>query len=145
MTVYTLSSRVLRTLAKELTAATRVIRSSSNEFSTALSDSAKCKQTKDNTKMRYNSQADVDHLNGWTVSVTYWLKRCTCVNKRKQVDVKQKYNQDTDGLSQLDIRCQRSETSSRQRAWALSDPRLSNPSQDAEEVLLWSEELGVNM
>ena len=29
--------------------------------------------------------------------------------------------------------------------WALSDPRLSNPSQDEKEVLLWSEELWVNM
>ena len=30
--------------------------------------------------------------------------------------------------------------------WALSDPRLSKPSQDeAKEVLLWSEELGVNI
>ena len=30
--------------------------------------------------------------------------------------------------------------------WAFSDPRLSNPSQDAKEVLLWSrEELGVNI
>ena len=29
--------------------------------------------------------------------------------------------------------------------WALNDPRLSNPSQDEEEVLLWSEELGVNI
>ena len=26
--------------------------------------------------------------------------------------------------------------------WALSDPRLSNPSQDEKDVLLWSEELG---
>ena len=26
--------------------------------------------------------------------------------------------------------------------WALSDPQLSNPSQDEKEVLLWSEELG---
>ena len=48
-------------------------------------------------------------------SVTYWpsteltIKRCTCVNKWKQVYVKQKYNQDTDGLSQLEIGCQRSE------------------------------------
>ena len=45
--------------------------------------------------------------------VTYWpstepsIKRCTCVNKRKQVDVKQKYNLDTDGLSQLGTRGQR--------------------------------------
>ena len=29
--------------------------------------------------------------------------------------------------------------------WGLSDPRLSNPSQDEEEVLLWSEELGVKI
>ena len=26
--------------------------------------------------------------------------------------------------------------------WALNDPRLSNPSQDEKELLLWSEELG---
>ena len=48
-------------------------------------------------------------------SVTYWpstepsIKRCTCENKRKQVGVKQKYNQDTDGLSQLEIGCPWSE------------------------------------
>ena len=41
--------------------------------------------------------------------VTYWpstkpsIKRCTCVNKRKQVDIKQKYNQDGDGLSQSEL------------------------------------------
>ena len=46
---------------------------------------------------------------------TYWpstepsIKRYTCVNKQKQVYVKQKYNQDTDGLCQLEIGCQRSE------------------------------------
>ena len=33
-------------MAKELTAATRVMQSSSNEMSTLVSDSAKCKQNK---------------------------------------------------------------------------------------------------
>ena len=42
-------SRVLSTLAKELTAATRVMQSSSNEQSTQLSDSTKCKQAKATT------------------------------------------------------------------------------------------------
>ena len=42
--------------------------------------------------------------------VIYWpstepsIKRCTCVNKRKQGGVKQKYNQYTDGLSHLEKR-----------------------------------------
>ena len=40
----------LSTQAKELIAAIRVIQSSSNELSTLLSDSAKSKQTKANTK-----------------------------------------------------------------------------------------------
>ena len=46
MTINTLPSRVLSTLAKELTAATRVMQSSSNEF---RSNNAKCKQTKADT------------------------------------------------------------------------------------------------
>ena len=47
--IHTLPFRVLSTLAKELTAANRVMQSSSNELSTQISDSAKCKQTKANT------------------------------------------------------------------------------------------------
>ena len=62
MTIYTLASRGLSTL--ELTAATSVMQSSSNELSTLVSDSAKSKQTKANTKMRYNSRFDVGCRNG---------------------------------------------------------------------------------
>ena len=42
--------------------------------------------------------------------VTYWpstepsIKRCTCAKKRKLVDIKQKYNQNTVDLSQLETR-----------------------------------------
>ena len=39
----------LSTLTKELTAATRIMQISSNELSTLLSNSAKCKQMKANT------------------------------------------------------------------------------------------------
>ena len=49
MTIYTLPSKGMSILAKELTTATIVIESSSNELSTLVSDSAKSKQTKANT------------------------------------------------------------------------------------------------
>ena len=42
----------LSTLAKELKATTRVLQSSSNELSTPVSDSVKCKQWKVDKKMR---------------------------------------------------------------------------------------------
>ena len=42
-------SRVLSTLAKELTTATCLMQSSFNDLSTLVSHSAKCKQTKANT------------------------------------------------------------------------------------------------
>ena len=41
----------LSTLAKELMAATHVIQSSSDKLNTPVSDSAKCKEMKANTKM----------------------------------------------------------------------------------------------
>ena len=50
MTIYTLSSWGLSTLAKELTAATCVMQSSCKELSTLVSDSIKYQQTKANTK-----------------------------------------------------------------------------------------------
>ena len=49
MTIYTLRSRGLSTLVKELTAFSHVMQSSSNESKTPESISAKCKQTKANT------------------------------------------------------------------------------------------------
>ena len=45
MTIYTLPSRGLSTLAKELTAATRLMQRSSNARSTTVSDCPECKQT----------------------------------------------------------------------------------------------------
>ena len=60
MTIYTLPSK-----AKELTAATHIMQSSSNKLSTSVSDSTKCKQTKVNTKCLIITQADIGHQNGW--------------------------------------------------------------------------------
>ena len=86
--------------------------------------------------------------------VIYWpstehsIKRCTCVNKQKQVYVKQKYNQNTDGLSQfeflfeLEMGCQRSENHSKQMAWAFSDPRLSSPARMRKKCCYGQKNLG---
>ena len=52
MTRYTLLSQGLSTLTKDLTDSTRVKQISSNEFSTPISDSVKCKQTKVRYKIR---------------------------------------------------------------------------------------------
>ena len=60
---------------------------------------------KGNRRMRMRILMNFKKFNDWqkdspcAVSVTYWpstepsIKRCTCVNKRKQVDVRQLYNQ----------------------------------------------------
>ena len=83
--------------------------------------------------------------------VTYWpltepsIVRCTCVNKRrkrKQVGEK-KYDQDSDSLSKLEMGCQQSENQRQTEGpqW----PTVEQPSQDVTEVLLWSEELRINM
>ena len=45
MTIYTLPTGVLSTLAKELTVVIRLMQSSSKELSTLVSGKAKCKQT----------------------------------------------------------------------------------------------------
>ena len=50
-----LLSRGLSTLAKELTAATRVMQSSSNEFSNLVPESKKCKQTNVKTNVLHFS------------------------------------------------------------------------------------------
>ena len=44
--------------------------------------------------------------------------------------------------SQLGDKMPKWEPATDRGLWALRDPRLSNPSQDEKEVLLWSEELG---
>ena len=65
--------------------------------------------------------------------VSYWpstepsIKRCTCLNKRNQVGVKQKYNQDTDGLSQLEIGCQRSENQLQTEGLSPQWPSVEQP------------------
>ena len=48
--LYTLTSQELSTRVKELTAATSIMQSFSNELSTPVSNSRKCKQTKANLK-----------------------------------------------------------------------------------------------
>ena len=87
--------------------------------------------------------------------VTYWpsaepsIKRCTCVNKQKnsgsRFTLDNYITRRTDGLSQLESvgdQMPNWEPAADRGLWALSDPWLSNPSQDEKEVLLWSEELG---
>ena len=49
MTIYTLPSQGLSTLAKKVTAATRVMQSSSYELSILVSGKVKCKQSKATT------------------------------------------------------------------------------------------------
>ena len=85
---------------------------------------------------------------------TYWpstkpsIKRCTCVNKRKN-----SWNRCS--WDNFITRCLRRfepvgdkipnwEPAAYRGLWALGDPWLSNLSQDEEEVLLWSEAPGVN-
>ena len=46
---------------------------------------------------------------------------------------------------QLEIRCQRSENQLQTEGLGSQWPTVEQPSQNAKEVLLWSEELGVNM
>ena len=93
---------------------------------------------------RYSFKRGVYSTVQSAVYVKYWpstIKRCTCVNKRKQVGVKQKYNQDTYGLSQLEVGCQRSENQLQIEGLGPQWPTVEQPSQDEKEVLLWSEEL----
>ena len=89
------------------------------------------------------------------IIVTYWpsnepsIKRCTCINKQKNSGsrwMSDNYiTRRTDGLRQLESvgdKMPNWEPAADRGLWILSDPRLSNPSQDEKEVLLWSEELG---
>ena len=84
--------------------------------------------------------------------VIYWLftiKRCTGVNKRKNSRSKgarDNYIIRCLGRFKLvGVKMPEWEPDADRGLWALRDPRLSNPSHDEEEVLLWSEELGVNI
>ena len=61
MTIYTLPSQGLSSLAKELMAAACVMQTSFNELSTPVSGNAKCKQTKAEYIKRYNSRFNVGH------------------------------------------------------------------------------------
>ena len=66
-------------------------------------------------------------------------QRCTCVNKRKkkrkQVDVMKEYMPMPEAVESVGAWRPVWGPDCRLKAVALSDPRLSNPSQDAEEVL----------
>ena len=87
--------------------------------------------------------------------VTYWpstepsIKRCTCVNKRKNSWSRWTLNNNITRARRLELQLEpvgdkisKWEPAADRGLWTLSDPRLSNPSQDEKEVLLWSEELG---
>ena len=89
----------------------------------------------------------------YSFCVIYWpstkpsIKRCNCVNKRKNSGSRwtldNNINRCTDGSRQSKTGCQRVNQLADWGFATLSDPRLSNPSQDAKEMLLWSrEELG---
>ena len=69
-------------------------------------------------------------------------QRCTCVNKRKkkrkQVFLMKEYKQVPAAVELVGAGRLEGGPVCRMRAVALSDPRLSNPSQDAEGELLWS-------
>ena len=74
-------------------------------------------------------------------------RQCTFVNNSKNSGSRRTLNnyitRCPDVSSQLETGCQRENQLADRGLWALSDPRLSNPSQDEEVVLLWSrEELG---
>ena len=81
-------------------------------------------------------------------SVIYWpstelsIKKCTCVNKRKNSGsrwtLENNLTRCRGGSSQLETGCQSENQLADWGLWALSDPRLSNSSQDTKEVLLWS-------
>ena len=88
ITIYTLLSRWLCILAKELTEAIRIMQNSSNELSTPVSDNAECMQTKTNKNavisqmgvgpridcvVRYQVQCKV-----WRVSIPAW-NHSTCL------------------------------------------------------------------
>ena len=67
-----------------------------------------------------------------------------------QVDVKQKYNQahwwsESVGVGASWREDAELRASGRQKALGSQWPTVEQPSQDKEEVLLWSEELGVNI
>ena len=85
-------------------------------------------------------------------NVIYWpltelsIKRCTCVNKRKNIG--SRWTRDNNisrcpgRLKSVGVKIPEWEPAADRGLWTLSDPRLSKPSQDEKEVLLWSEELG---
>ena len=94
---------------------------------------------------------------GWVLwhIVIYWpstvpsIKRCTYVNKQKNSGSRWTLDNNITWcpgrFESVRDKMPKWEPAADRGLWALSDPRLSNPSQDEEEVLLWSEELGVNI
>ena len=83
--------------------------------------------------------------------VTYWpstepsIKRCTCVNKWKNSG--SRWTRDNyitrfpRRFEPVGDKMPAWEPAADRGLWALRDPRLSNPSQDEKEVLLWLEEV----
>ena len=83
-------------------------------------------------------------------NVIYWpstepsTKRCTCVNKRKNSGSSWTAdNNITSCPGRFELigdKMPKWEPAANRGLWALSDPWLSNPSQDEKKVLLWSRE-----
>ena len=95
-------------------------------------------------------------MNSLIPDVIYWqstepsIKSFTCVNKRKNSGSKWTLNNNITRcpgrLESVGDKMPKWEPVADRELWALCDTRLSNPSQDeAKEVLLWSDELGVNI
>ena len=86
------------------------------------------------------------------IIVIYWpsteplIKICTCVNKRKNSRSRWSWDNNITrcpGRFELvGVKMPKWKPATDRGLWALSNPRLSNPSQDEEEVMIWSEELG---
>ena len=77
------------------------------------------------------------------------IKRCTCVNKRKNSGSRWEWDNYITRcprwfgeLESVGDKMPKWEPAADRGLWALSDPRLGNPSQDEKGALLWSEEPG---
>ena len=78
-----------------------------------------------------------------------WIKRCTCINKWKNSRSRWSLNNNITRcpgrFKSAGDKMPEWEPAADRGLWALSEPRLSDPSQDEKEVLLWSEEHWVNI
>ena len=104
--------------------------------------------------VRVSSRNQRDLLKNLLLYVIYWpstepsIKRCTCVNKRKNSGSRWTLNNNITRAQMAWVSWGQDaelRASGRQRALGPQRPTVEQPSQDEEEVLLWSKELGVNI